>query len=79
MTKRAEPNPQFDNFTAFMDKLAQVPHSELKARLDAEQAARKAQKRMFANGGHLSLRSEDNLLLDVMNDVLLEERKRKVN
>lgn len=29
-------NPEFDKFTDFMDKLAKVPHGELKAELDAE-------------------------------------------
>ncbi len=29
-------NPEFEKFTGFMDKLAKVPHEELKAELDAE-------------------------------------------
>jgi hypothetical protein len=36
-------NPEFDRFTGFMDKLAKVPHSELKASLDAERAAKAAE------------------------------------
>jgi hypothetical protein len=32
---------QFDTFTSFMDKLAKVPHSELKADLDAEKEEKK--------------------------------------
>ncbi len=34
------PNPEFDNFTAFMDKLAKVPHSELKQKLEEEKRNR---------------------------------------
>jgi hypothetical protein len=36
MKKRAKPSPEFDNFTAFMDKLASVRHDELKKALEEE-------------------------------------------
>lgn len=34
-------NPEFDKFTGFMDKLAKVPHDELKAELEAEKREKK--------------------------------------
>ena len=34
----------FDHFTSFMRKLVSVPHSEIKAKLDAEKKAKKAAK-----------------------------------
>jgi len=37
-----KPNPEFENFTSFMDKLAKVPHSELKAELDAERLSKQS-------------------------------------
>ncbi len=37
-------NTEFENFNNMMDKLLKVPHSEIKAKLDAEKAAR-AKKR----------------------------------
>jgi len=40
---RAE-NPQFDRFTDFMKRLVRVPHSEVKARLDAEKEAKKRKR-----------------------------------
>ena len=40
MSKTADTNPEFDNFTGFMDKLAKVPHSEVKAELDKEREAK---------------------------------------
>lgn len=33
-------NPEFDNFDRTMRKLMTVPHSEIKAKLDAEKAAK---------------------------------------
>jgi hypothetical protein len=33
-------NPQFETFTGFMDKLAKVPYSELKAKLEEEKRAK---------------------------------------
>lgn len=38
-------NPEFERFTGFMDKLAKVPHSELKEKLDAEKLGRPLPKR----------------------------------
>jgi hypothetical protein len=34
-----------DRFTNFMRKLVQVPHSEIKAKLDAEREAKRTSKR----------------------------------
>jgi len=42
MKKTPKPSPEFDTFTGFMDKLAKVPHGELKAKLDAEKAEKQA-------------------------------------
>jgi hypothetical protein len=36
---------EFDNFDATMHKLIQVPHSEIKAKLDTEKAAKKRKKK----------------------------------
>jgi hypothetical protein len=36
MKKRAKPSPEFDNFTVFMDKLANVRNDELKKALEEE-------------------------------------------
>jgi hypothetical protein len=33
-----------DNFTSFMRRLIQVPHSEIKAKLDAEREAKRTSK-----------------------------------
>jgi hypothetical protein len=79
MRKTAKTNPEFDNFTTFMDKLAKVPNSEVRTALAREKSARKAQQRMFAGGGHLRLRRKDNLLLEVVNDALRADARRKVN
>ena len=35
---------EYENFTNVMDKLAKVPHSEIKAKLDAEKIAKKRKK-----------------------------------
>jgi hypothetical protein len=35
----------FDRFTGFMKRLVAVPHSEIKAKLDAEKKAKKRKKR----------------------------------
>jgi hypothetical protein len=37
-------NEQFDRFTDAMKKLMAVPHSEVKAQLDAEKAAKKSKR-----------------------------------
>jgi hypothetical protein len=42
---------EFDRFTNFMRRLVSVPHSEIKAKLDAEKAA-KARKPKRAASGH---------------------------
>lgn len=38
-------NPEFEKFTGFMDKLAKVPHDELKAELDAEKQEKREPRR----------------------------------
>lgn len=35
---------EFDRFTAFMRRLIAVPHSEIKAKLDAEKIAKEKQR-----------------------------------
>jgi hypothetical protein len=35
----------FDRFTGFMKRLVAVPHSEIKAKLDAEKAAKRTPKK----------------------------------
>jgi hypothetical protein len=54
MTTARKPSEDYDRFTSFMDKLAKVPHSELKADLDKEKAEkkqkRKAKKTSSAEG-----------------------------
>lgn len=35
-----------ENFTSFMRRLVQVPHSEIKAKLDAEKEAKRTSKRV---------------------------------
>lgn len=37
---RANGNSEFDRFTGFMKRLVAVPHSEIKAKLDAEKKAK---------------------------------------
>jgi hypothetical protein len=39
----------FDNFTNFMRRLVAVPHSEIKAKLDAEKAAKKRKAKPSAS------------------------------
>lgn len=72
MRKRSKPTPEFDNFTGFMDKLAQVPHSELKASLDAERAAKKRGVRFLREG-------KQNPLVQAANDVFQKAARRKIN
>ena len=43
-------NPEFERFDCTMRKLMAVPHSEIKAKLDAEKAAKKGKpKRISAS------------------------------
>jgi len=43
----------FDKFTSFMRRLVAVPHSEIKAKLDAEKQARKQRtKRTSSRASH---------------------------
>jgi hypothetical protein len=39
------PTGDFDKFTGFMRKLVAVPHSEIKAQLDAEKQAKQRRKK----------------------------------
>jgi ribosomal protein L9 len=83
-------NPEFENFTSFMDKLAKVPHSEVKAALDAEKAE-KADKRhedklakgmaeqLDPAGIHFNRGVDDNLPLQTFNEVMMKQARRKVN
>ncbi len=45
MTSAIKPSDEYDRFTSFMDKLAKVPHSELKADLEAEKKEKAKKKR----------------------------------
>ena len=38
-------NTEYDNFDRFMGHLLSVPHSEIKAKLDAEKAARQKKRK----------------------------------
>jgi hypothetical protein len=40
-----KPKSEFDKFDATMKRLIAVPHSEIKAKLDAEKAAKRAAKK----------------------------------
>jgi len=48
MTNKA--SNEYQNFDNTMRKLISVPHSEIKAKLDAEKAAKATNKRKKANG-----------------------------
>ena len=43
-----------DRFVGFMRKLVQVPHSEIKAKLEAEKAAKRTSKRASRVSGEVS-------------------------
>jgi hypothetical protein len=44
------PQGEFDNFTNLLDKLLAVPHSKIKAELDAEKRKKPSQKKRAAVG-----------------------------
>ena len=44
MNKQKEQATEFENFDQAMRKLMSVPHSEIKAKLDAEKAAKKLKR-----------------------------------
>jgi len=44
MSQKSAQSGDFDKFTDFMRQLIAVPHSELKARLDAEKEAKRTSK-----------------------------------
>lgn len=44
---------EFSNFTNLLDKLLSVPHSKIKAELDAEKAAKRARPKRVSSG-HVS-------------------------
>lgn len=41
---KSKTNTEYQNFSALMGKLLSVPHGEIKAKLDAEKAAKKRKK-----------------------------------
>ena len=47
------PTGDFDKFTNFMRRLVAVPHSEIKAKLDAEKQA-KQQRKKLSSASHAS-------------------------
>jgi hypothetical protein len=44
----------FGKFTNFMQRLVAVPHSEIKAKLDAEKQAKRRQRKRSSASGHAS-------------------------
>jgi len=75
-------NPEFDNFTLFMDKLAQVPNSEVKAALEtekAEKALRKASRSKTGGRAIFTRPGATNPLVQAVNAVTERERRRKIN
>ncbi|MGA2205295.1 MAG: hypothetical protein ABSG10_01055 [Terracidiphilus sp.] len=83
-------NPECANFIALMDKLARVPHGEPKAKLDAEKAekaeearfrrqAKKLRESPASKDVHYTVEAKDNPRLQVMNEILAKQRRRRVN
>jgi hypothetical protein len=52
--RRANGNSEFDRFSGFMKRLVAVPHSEIKAKLDAEKKAkaRKSNRTSASRASH---------------------------
>lgn len=48
-----------DHFTSFMRRLMAVPHSEIKAKLDAEKRAKKRKRTSKTSASHASNLPED--------------------
>jgi hypothetical protein len=48
-TSAKDASGSFDNFTNFMRRLVAVPYSEIKAKLDAEKAAKKRKAKPSAS------------------------------
>jgi hypothetical protein len=48
-TSSADPSESFNSFTNFMRRLIAVPHSEIKAKLDMEKAAKKRKTKPSAS------------------------------
>jgi len=44
----------FGQFTNFMRRLVSVPHSEIKAKLDAEKQAKQRRRKLSSASGHAS-------------------------
>jgi hypothetical protein len=44
---------EFGNFTNLLDRLLSVPHSKIKAKLDAEKAEKKRRAKRRASSGHV--------------------------
>ena len=75
-------NPEFEKFTGFMDKLAKVPNSEVKAALEGEKAEKwlKRQPKMQLSKGSRFIQSGPvQPLVKAFNQALKEERRRKLN
>jgi hypothetical protein len=78
--------PEFDKFTGFMDKLAKVPHSEMKTALEEEKAEKwieRTRKEFVRKGGlegaHIAKERGKNPLVQAVNAVMDRERRRKLN
>jgi hypothetical protein len=49
--RRANGNSEFDRFSGFMKRLVAVPHSEIKAKLDAEKKTKARKASRASHGG----------------------------
>ena len=54
MKVKVEGKTEFDRFKNFLHGLISVPHSEIKAQLDAEKKAKKRKKARASASGHAS-------------------------
>jgi hypothetical protein len=60
MKSDAKTSEEFSKFTSFMKRLVAVPHSEIKAKLDAEKKAKQRKKRAKTSpASHASADRED--------------------
>jgi hypothetical protein len=78
--------PEFDKFTGFMDRLAKVPHSEMKTALEEEKAEKwieRTRKEFVRKGGlegaHIAKERGTNPVVQVANEVFQKAARRQVN
>lgn len=53
------PNQEFENFDKTMRELMKVPHSEIKAKLDAEKAAKQKKRKAKPSASDRASRERD--------------------